>query len=76
MFESSAVTWMFVALLVPFWWGMGLLVLALLGDMSPRWRVRISRLFDRLDRMREEPPKSTVLPERPAARKETSPCHR
>jgi hypothetical protein len=66
MFDSSAATWMFAALLAPFWWGLGLLVLALLGDASPRWRVPISRLFDRLDRMREEP-RSTALPERPAA---------
>jgi hypothetical protein len=67
MFESSAVTWMFVVLLAPFWWGLGLLALALFGDMSPLWRVRISRLFDRLDRMREEPPSSTAVPERSAA---------
>ena len=66
MFESSAVTWMFVVLLAPFWWGLGLLVLALFADVSPLWRVRISRLFDRLDRMRVEPPSSTV-PERSAA---------
>jgi hypothetical protein len=39
----------------------------LLGDVSPRWRVGISRLFDRLDRMREEPPMSTVPPQRSAA---------
>ena len=67
MFESSSVTWMFVALLAPLWWGIGLLALALLGDVSPRWRVRISRLFDQLDRMRGEPPKSTSAPERSAA---------
>jgi hypothetical protein len=67
MFESSAVTGMFVALLTPFWWGLGLLALALLGDVSPLWRVPTSRLFDRLDRMREEPPSSTVVPERSAA---------
>ncbi len=42
-------TWIGIAMLAPFWWGMGLLVLALLGDVSPRWRGRVSRLFDRLD---------------------------
>ncbi len=42
-------TWIAIALLAPFWWGMGLLVLALLGDASPRWRGRVSRLFNRLD---------------------------
>ncbi len=30
--------------LTPFWWGMGLLALALLGDLSPWWRPRVSRL--------------------------------
>jgi hypothetical protein len=67
MFESSAAIWIGVALLALFWWGLGLLLLALLGDVSRWWRGRISRLFDRLDRMREEPPKSTAVPERAAA---------
>jgi len=37
--------------MLPFWWGMGLLALALLGDLSPRWRPRVSRLVERLERM-------------------------
>lgn len=40
--------WITIALLAPFWWGLGLLLLALLGDLSPGWRRRVSRLFDRL----------------------------
>ncbi len=38
-----------VGLLTPAWWGLGLLLLALLGDLSPRWRARVARLFDRLE---------------------------
>jgi hypothetical protein len=41
-----------IALALPLWWGMGLLALALLGDVSPWWRPRVSRLFDRLNRLR------------------------
>ncbi len=67
MVDSSDVTWMFVTLLVPFWWAAGLLVLALFGDLSPRCHVPVSRLFDRLVRLREEPPSATALPECPAA---------
>ena len=44
----NTATWITIALLAPFWWGLGLLVLALLGDGLPGWRVRVSRLFDRL----------------------------
>jgi len=58
----DAPTWLAIVLLAPLWWGMGLLVLALLGDLSPWWRVRVSRLFDRLDRMRGEPPSSIPQP--------------
>ena len=47
-------TWITIALLTPFWWGLGLFVLALLGDLSPGERARVSRLFDRLER-RQEP---------------------
>ncbi len=42
-------TWVTTALLAPFWWGLGLLVLALLGDLVPGWRAPVSRLFDRLE---------------------------
>ena len=42
-------TWITIALLAPFWWGLGLLLLALLGDLLPGWRARVSGLFDRLE---------------------------
>jgi hypothetical protein len=42
-------TWIGIAMLAPFWWGLGLLVLGLIGDLSPGWRARVSRLFDRLE---------------------------
>jgi hypothetical protein len=67
MFALNTATRITIALLTPFWWGMGLLVLALLGDVSLRWRGRVSRLFDRLERMRGEPPTSTRIPQRFAA---------
>jgi hypothetical protein len=42
-------TWIAIALLAPFWWGLSLFVLALLGDRSPWWRPRVSHLFDRIE---------------------------
>lgn len=47
-------TWIAIALLTPFWWGLGLFILAWLGDVSPRVRPRVSRLFDYLERTRAE----------------------
>ncbi len=41
--------WIAIAMLLPLWWGLGLFVVALLGDLLPGWRARVSRLFDRLD---------------------------
>ncbi len=41
--------WIAIAMLLPFWWGLGLFVLALLGDLLPGWRAPVSRLFDRLE---------------------------
>ena len=49
-----------IAMALPFWWGMGLLVLALLGDVSAWWRPRVSRLFARLERMGRVPPEWTA----------------
>lgn len=49
-----------VVLALPIWWGMGLLALALLGDVSAWWRPRVSRLFARLERMGRVPPESTA----------------
>jgi hypothetical protein len=62
-FGWSTATWIAIALLTPFWWGMGLLALALLGDVSGSWRTRVSRLFERLERTRGEPPASTAIPQ-------------
>ena len=61
--------WITIGLLAPFWWGVGLLVLALLGDAFPRWHARASRLFAWLEGVRFEPPppRSTAFPDRFAA---------
>ena len=48
-------TWIAIALLAPFWWAMGLSLLALLGDVSTQWRGRAARLFDWLQGMQAEP---------------------
>ncbi len=52
-------TWIGIGLLLPFWWGLALTALALLGDASPAWRARVSRLFDRLDGL-EDPMNAAV----------------
>ena len=54
MFALNTATWIAIALLTPFWWGMGLLVLALLASLSPWWHTRVSRLFDRLEHTQEQ----------------------
>jgi hypothetical protein len=41
--------WITIALLTPLWWGVGLMLLALLGDLWPRWHARVSALFDRIE---------------------------
>jgi hypothetical protein len=53
--EMTIATWIAIALLTPFWCGLGLLILAWFGDVSPRLRPRVSRLFDWLGRTRAEP---------------------
>ena len=50
----TTATWIAVALLAPFWWAMSLFMLAAFGGLSPRWRPRVLRLFDRLERTRAE----------------------
>lgn len=49
MFALNAATWIVIALLVPFWWGGILLVLAMLASLSPWWQTRVSQLFDRIE---------------------------
>jgi hypothetical protein len=53
--------WITVALLTPFWWGLGLLILARLGDASPRLRPRVRRLFDSLERTHAASPHEPAM---------------
>jgi hypothetical protein len=50
MTESTSTTamWIAVLLLMPVWWALALLMLALLADVSAQWRPRVLRLFGRL----------------------------
>jgi hypothetical protein len=59
--EMTTATWIAIALLAPFWWGLGLLILAWFGDVAPRLRPRVSRLFDWLERTRAEPPTEPAI---------------
>jgi hypothetical protein len=63
----TTATWITIALLAPFWWAMGLFALAVLGDVSPGWRPRVSRLFNWLKSGQNERPTSTAVPRRYAA---------
>jgi hypothetical protein len=63
----NTATWIGIGLLTPFWWGMGLLVLALIGDLWPRWRPGVSRLFSSLERAGGPPPKAPIVSDRLAA---------
>jgi len=56
MLIPNTARWIAIVFFTPFWWALGLFVLALLGDLSRRFRPRVSRLFDLLDRTRLEPP--------------------
>jgi hypothetical protein len=61
MFALNTAVLITIALLTPFWWALGLLILALLGDVWPRWRPRVSRLFDWLERTRVESPNEPAI---------------
>jgi hypothetical protein len=50
----TTATWIAAVLLTPFWWGLGLFVLAWVGDMTHARRPRVSRLFDWLERTHDE----------------------
>jgi hypothetical protein len=63
----TTAVWIAVPLLTPFWWGLGLLVLAWLGDVSPRLRPRVRRLFDSLERTRAESPNAPAISRAAAA---------
>ena len=61
MFTLNTAASITIALLTPFWWGLGLFILALLGDVSTRWRPRVSRLFDWLERTHVESPNEPAI---------------
>ena len=65
--EMTAATWITIALLTPFWWGLGLFILAWLGDVSAPLRPRVRRLFDWLERTRAESPTESAMPRAAAA---------
>jgi hypothetical protein len=57
----TTATWIALALLTPFWWGLALFILALAGDVLPAFRPRASRLFDCLERTRAKSPAEPVI---------------
>ena len=59
--------WIAIALLTPFWWGVGLLILAWLGAVSAPLRPRVRRLFDWLERTRAESPTEPAISRAAAA---------
>lgn len=63
----TTATWITVALLTPFWWGLGLFVLAWLGDVSHWWRPRVSRLFAWLERTSAASPTEPAMSRAAAA---------
>jgi hypothetical protein len=69
MFTFDTTALVALALTAPFWWGLGLMLLALLAEPKPEARARVSRLFDRLERMRGVPPERAAAP-RAAARED------
>ena len=63
----TTAAWIAIALLTPFWWGLGLFILAWLGDVWPRLRPRVSRLFDWLERTLAESPNEPAISRAAAA---------
>ena len=59
--------WIAIALFMPFSWGLGLFILAWLGDVSAPLRPRVSRLFDWLERTRAESPNEPAVSRAAAA---------
>lgn len=50
MTGSTTSTSIAVLLLVPFWWALALMLLALAADLEPRLRPRLFRWLDRIGR--------------------------
>jgi hypothetical protein len=63
----TAAIWIAIALLTPFWWGVGLLILAWLGYVSAPLRPRVRCLFDWLERTRAESPTEPAISRAAAA---------
>ena len=63
----TTATWVAIALLTPFWWGLGLFILAWLGDVSPPLRPRVSRLFRSLEGTRAGSPTEPAISRAAAA---------
>jgi hypothetical protein len=67
MFALNTAAWIVIVLLTPFWWGLGLFILAWLGSVSPWLQPRVSRLFDWLERTRAESPNEPAVSRAAAA---------
>ncbi len=67
MFALNTVASITTALLIPFWWALGLFILALLADVWPRWRPHVARLFDWLERTGVKSPNEPAMSRTAAA---------
>ena len=68
MFAFDIAKWFTVVMLIPVWWSMALLLIALLGDFVPGWRGPVLHLFDRLEgRHPESTRRIEDVPDRRAA---------
>jgi hypothetical protein len=65
--DMTTATWITIALLAPFWWGVALFILASAGDVLPAFWPRVSRLFDWLERTRAESPTDPAISRAAAA---------
>ena len=52
--------WILIALLTPFWWASGLMLLALVADLFPSWRQRVFAALTRLERGGYEQPTAVL----------------
>ena len=63
----TTATWILIAMLTPFWWGMGLLTVALIGDLFPWSQARVSRAFNQLERTQDVNGEAAPVADRRAA---------